>query len=161
MADPQPALRKTLSGLHLWGIAVGLVISGEYFGWSYGWANAGTLGFLVTSLVIAAMYATFIFSFTELTCSIPHAGGPFAYARAAFGPIGGYFAGAATMEATAEAMINELRTHGDILFPGEPELVEETRRRADGIPIEPAALADMNHWSEKLGLQPLTPAAAA
>ena len=90
-------LKQTLGTWQLWGIAVGLVISGEYFGWSYGWANAGTLGFLVTSLLIAGMYTTFIFSFTELTCSIPHAGGPFAYARAAFGPIGGYFSGAATL----------------------------------------------------------------
>ena len=76
--------------MQLWGIAVGLVISGEYFGWSYGWDTAGTLGFLVTSLFVAAMYTTFIFSFTELTTSIPHAGGPFAYSRRAFGPIGGY-----------------------------------------------------------------------
>ena len=30
-------LKPTLGTLHLWGIAVGLVISGEYFGWSYGW----------------------------------------------------------------------------------------------------------------------------
>src|SRR4029453_18542736 len=81
----------------LGGIAVGLVISGEYFGWSYGWASAGTLGFLVTSLVVAAMYTTFIFSFTELTTAIPHAGGPFAYARRAFGPNGGYLAGVATL----------------------------------------------------------------
>jgi len=91
------ALKQTLGTWQLWGIAVGLVISGEYFGWSYGWATAGTLGFTVTSLFIAAMYATFIFSFTELTTSIPHAGGPFAYAKQAFGPIGGYLAGAATL----------------------------------------------------------------
>src|SRR3984885_9256964 len=97
VTDSQPALKRTLSGLHLWGIAVGLVISGEYFGWSYGWASAGTLGFTVTSLFIAAMYATFIFSFTELTTSIPQAGGPFAYAKQAFGPVGGYLAGAATL----------------------------------------------------------------
>ena len=31
-----PQLRKTLSTVQLWGIAVGLVISGEYFGWSFG-----------------------------------------------------------------------------------------------------------------------------
>ncbi|MFP3457989.1 ethanolamine permease, partial [Psychrobacter sp. SIMBA_152] len=73
------------------------VISGEYFGWSYGWASAGTLGFVITAVFIAAMYTTFIFSFTELTTSIPHAGGPFAYARHAFGPTGGYLAGAATL----------------------------------------------------------------
>ena len=29
-------LKRTLGKFHLWGIAVGLVISGEYFGWSYG-----------------------------------------------------------------------------------------------------------------------------
>ncbi|WP_453912153.1 amino acid permease [Vogesella fluminis] len=90
-------LKSSLKTIHLWGIAVGLVISGEYFGWSYGWASAGTLGFLVTSLLIAAMYTTFIFSYTELTTSIPHAGGPFAYARRAFGPTGGFIAGAATL----------------------------------------------------------------
>ncbi|ABM95371.1 MULTISPECIES: ethanolamine permease [Methylibium] len=92
-----PGLNKSLSTLQLWGIAVGLVISGEYFGWSYGWAGAGTLGFLVTAGFIALMYTTFIFSFTELTTSIPHAGGPFEYGRRAFGPTGGYIAGYATL----------------------------------------------------------------
>ena len=91
------ALKSTLGSLQLWGIAVGLVISGEYFGWSYGWASAGTLGFTVTSLFIAAMYTCFIFSFTELTTAIPHAGGPFAYSKRAFGPLGGFLAGAATL----------------------------------------------------------------
>ncbi len=90
-------LSKTLTTVQLWGIAVGLVISGEYFGWSYGWGTAGTLGFIITSLFVALMYTTFIFSFTELTTMIPHAGGPFAYSRVAFGPTGGYLAGAATL----------------------------------------------------------------
>ncbi len=61
MTEGAPSLKRTLSGLHLWGIAVGLVISGEYFGWSYGWAQAGTLGFLVTTVFIAVMYTTFHF----------------------------------------------------------------------------------------------------
>ncbi len=90
-------LQKRLTGLHLWGIAVGLVISGEYFGWSYGWAQAGTLGFLVATLLMALMYASFIFSFTELTTAIPQAGGPFAYCTRAFGPFGGFAAGFATL----------------------------------------------------------------
>ena len=76
-------LKKVLGPIQLWGIAVGLVISGEYFGWSYGWNTAGTLGFLVATLLVATMYTTFIFSFTELSTAIPHAGGPFAYARRA------------------------------------------------------------------------------
>lgn len=90
-------LSASLGTWQLWGIAVGLVISGEYFGWSYGWASAGTQGFLVTAIAVAIMYGAFIFSFTELTTSIPHAGGPFAYSYQAFGPTGGYLAGMATL----------------------------------------------------------------
>ena len=90
-------LGKTLGSFQLWGIAVGLVISGEYFGWSYGWASAGTLGFMVTSVFIALMYTTFVFSFTELATAMPNAGGPFEYSQRAFGPTGGYIAGFATL----------------------------------------------------------------
>ncbi|MEJ4042835.1 ethanolamine permease [Erwinia sp. SLM-02] len=90
-------LKPALGTIHLWGIAVGLVISGEYFGWSYGWGVAGTLGFLLTTLMVATMYSCFIFSFTELTTAIPHAGGPFAYSRRAFGETGGLIAGMATL----------------------------------------------------------------
>ncbi|APJ02490.1 ethanolamine permease [Silvanigrella aquatica] len=90
-------LNPVLGTFQLWGIAVGLVISGEYFGWSYGWGSAGTLGFLITTLIISVMYFTFIFSFTELTTAIPHAGGPLAYAKRAFGTYGGFIAGFATL----------------------------------------------------------------
>lgn len=93
----QHSLVKSLGTWQLWGIAVGLVISGEYFGWSFGWATAGTLGFLITTIAVAIMYTTFIFSFTELSASIPHAGGPFAYSYRAFGPTGGFIAGLATL----------------------------------------------------------------
>lgn len=95
--EEQAQLKATLNTWQLWGIAVGLVISGEYFGWSYGWASAGTLGFLLTTVLVATMYAAFIFSFTELTTAIPSAGGPFAYAQRAFGDTGGYIAAAATL----------------------------------------------------------------
>jgi len=64
-------LKPTLGTIHLWGIAVGLVISGEYFGWSYGWGVAGTLGFLLTTLMIALMYTCFIFSFTAAPLAKP------------------------------------------------------------------------------------------
>ena len=120
------ALKQTLTTLQLWGIAVGLVISGEYFGWSYGWASAGTLGFTVTALFIAAMYTTFIFSFTELTTSIPHAGGPFAYSKAAFGPTGGYLAGAATLTEfvfAPPAIALAIGAYLNVQFPGlDPKL---------------------------------------
>lgn len=119
-------LKPTLGTLHLWGIAVGLVISGEYFGWSYGWGVAGTLGFLVTTLMVAAMYSCFIFSFTELTTAIPHAGGPFAYSRRAFGPAGGMIAGMATLIEfvfAPPAIAMAIGAYLNVQFPGlDPKL---------------------------------------
>lgn len=97
MTPPAPGLKKALTSLHLWAIAVGLVISGEYFGWNYGWAVAGPVGFLVATLLVTVLYVTFIFSFTELTTALPQAGGPFAYSYRAFGPVGGFVAGYATL----------------------------------------------------------------
>lgn len=97
MSKQTTALKKVLKPLHLWALAVGLVISGEYFGWNYGWSVAGTVGFLIATLIVTVLYITFIFSFTELTTSIPHAGGPFAYAYKAYGPTGGLIAGYATL----------------------------------------------------------------
>ncbi len=90
-------LKRVLKPVHLWAIAVGLVISGEYFGWNYGWKAAGTIGFLVATVVVTVMYITFVFSYTELTTAIPHAGGAFAYAYRAMGPFGGFIAGYATL----------------------------------------------------------------
>lgn len=120
------SLKPTLNGWHLWGLAVGLVISGEYFGWSYGWDKAGTLGFLITTLLIAVMYTTFIFSFTELTTSIPHAGGPFAYARRAFGPKTAYVAGYATLVEflfAPPAIAMAIGAYLNVQFPGvDPKL---------------------------------------
>jgi ethanolamine permease len=114
-------LQQKLGSVHLWGIAVGLVISGEYFGWSYGWASAGTLGFLVATLAIAVMYVAFIFSFTELTTAIPNAGGPFAYGLRAFGPLGGAIAGFATLIEflfAPPAIALAIGTYLQVQFPG-------------------------------------------
>jgi ethanolamine permease len=90
-------LKRVLKPVHLWAIAVGLVISGEYFGWNLGWNVSGTIGFLIAVLVVTLMYITFIFSYTELTAAIPHAGGAFAYAYRALGPVWGLVAGYATL----------------------------------------------------------------
>jgi ethanolamine permease len=92
-----PSLKKVLKPVHLWALAVGLVISGEYFGWNLGWKVAGTGGLLIATIIVTVFYITFIFSFTELTAAIPQAGGPFTYAYKALGPVGGLIAGYATL----------------------------------------------------------------
>jgi len=71
------------------------------------------------------------------------------------------FAGAATMDAAVTAMLAELKQQGDVLFPGEPEQRYEAERRLSGIPVEPAALADMNAWAAKFNLEPLAGKAAS
>lgn len=97
MATSSPGLNRSLNVWHVWALAVGLVISGEYFGWNFGWKDAGTIGFLVATVAVTVLYITFIFSYTELTCMYPHAGGPYVYAYKAFGPFGGLIAGYATL----------------------------------------------------------------
>jgi ethanolamine permease len=117
---PHATLKKVLKPIHLWAIAVGLVISGEYFGWNYGWGVSGTIGFLIATLVVTVMYVTFIFSFTELTTSIPQAGGPFSYAHRAFGWWGGLVAGYATLVeflVTPPAIAFALGSYTHFLYP--------------------------------------------
>src|SRR5690606_18418942 len=106
-------------------IAVGLVISGEYFGWNYGWGVAGTIGFLLATLLVTLLYVTFIFSFTELTTSIPHAGGPFAYVHRALCPIGALVAGYATLVEfllATPAIAFALGSYLHFLYPSLPVL---------------------------------------
>ena len=76
--DPQtpPHLRRSLGVVHLWSIAVGMVISGQYFGWNYGFPVAGPLGMLAAAAIVTVFYAAFIFSYAELSTSIPSVLGP-------------------------------------------------------------------------------------
>lgn len=79
----------------LWGLGVGYVISGMYFGWNLGLAEGGTLGLAIATFFIIIMYVTFTFSYTELACAIPKAGGAFDYAARALGKDLGFIAGMA------------------------------------------------------------------
>lgn len=81
----------------LWGLGVGYVISGMYFGWNLGLAEGGTLGLGIATFFITIMYVTFTFSYTELACAIPKAGGVFDYADKAFGKNFGFVAGMAQL----------------------------------------------------------------
>lgn len=124
-ATATTALKKALKPIHIWAIAVGLVISGEYFGWNYGWGVAGTVGFLIATLLVTVFYICFIFSFTELTTAIPHAGGPFAYALRALGPLGGLIAGYASLIEflfAAPAIAFALGSYIHFLYPSVPVL---------------------------------------
>lgn len=90
-----PKLERTLGPVMLWGLGVGYVISGMYFGWNLGLAEGGTLGLAIATFFIVIMYVTFTFSYTELACAIPKAGGAFDYADRALGRNWGFFGGMA------------------------------------------------------------------
>ncbi len=91
----QQGLKRTLTPLMLWGLGVGYVISGMYFGWNLGLEKGGTWGLAIATLFIVIMYAAFTFSYTELACAIPKAGGGFDYANRALGKKWGFIAGIA------------------------------------------------------------------
>jgi ethanolamine permease len=93
--EHQSELKRTLGPLMLWGLGVGYVISGMYFGWNLGLEKGGTLGLGIATFFIIIMYVTFTFSYTELACAIPKAGGAFDYANRALGPRWGFIAGMA------------------------------------------------------------------
>lgn len=95
MNNQEPQLKKTLGPLMLWGLGVGYVISGMYFGWNLGLAEGGTLGLAIATGFIIVMYLAFTFSYTELACAIPKAGGAFAYSMRALGKDWGFIGGMA------------------------------------------------------------------
>ncbi|HLZ87932.1 MAG TPA: ethanolamine permease [Puia sp.] len=88
-------LNRSLGPLLLWGLGVGYVISGMYFGWNLGLAEGGTAGLAIATAGVILLYITFTFSYTELACAIPRAGGVFDYATRGLGRDWGFVAGMA------------------------------------------------------------------
>jgi ethanolamine permease len=90
-------LKRSLGPVLLWGLGVGYVISGMYFGWNLGLVEAGPYGMLLATAVVTAMYVCFVLGYAELACAIPRAGGAFVYAHRALGPRLGFLAGLAQL----------------------------------------------------------------
>ncbi|MEM7152264.1 MAG: ethanolamine permease [Myxococcota bacterium] len=91
----QRSLQRTAGPILLWGLGVGYVISGDFFGWNYGLNAGGWGGLLIATAVMATLYVAMIFSIAEMATAMPVAGGPYAFARRALGPWGGYATGLA------------------------------------------------------------------
>ena len=91
----EPELKRTLSPFLLWGLGVGYVISGMYFGWNLGLEQGGTGGLAIATFFIIILYTTFTFSYAELAAAIPKAGGAFDYTHRALGRDLGFIAGMA------------------------------------------------------------------
>lgn len=103
MADHKEYLAKrqlkkgTAGWILLAGLGVSYVISGDFAGWNFGFAQAGWGGFAIAAVLMAIMYYTLVLSLAEMSAAIPTAGGGYSFARQAMGPAGGYLTGLAIL----------------------------------------------------------------
>src|SRR5258705_1044658 len=90
-------LQRTLGPVMIWGLGVGYVISGMYFGWNLGLPEGGPYGLVIATVAVTVLYSTFVLGYAELACALPRAGGAFVYTSRAFGPHVGFLGGAAQL----------------------------------------------------------------
>lgn len=88
-------LRRHAGVLHLWALGVGAVISGDFFGWNFGFSAGGFTGLLASVGVVTVLYIALCFSLAEMSPALPHAGGAYSFARTSMGPLAGYITGLA------------------------------------------------------------------
>jgi len=87
------ALNKPLGVIHIWALGVGVVITGEYFGWNFGLPVAGPVGVLIATLIVCVLYLAWVLALSELSVAMPFAGGPLAFGRRAVGKWFGFLMG--------------------------------------------------------------------
>lgn len=87
------ALKKPMGVLHIWALGVGVVITGEYFGWNQGLKEGGPIGMLLATVFVCTLYMMWVLALSELSVAMPFAGGPLAYGRRAVGPAFGFIMG--------------------------------------------------------------------
>lgn len=114
-------LKKKAGWVLLWGLGVGAVISGDYFGWNFGLTAGGFWGLAIATLAMGVMYLTMMYSLAELAPALPHAGGPYSFGRQAFGPWGGYLTGLAVVVEyviTPAVIVVGMGGYLEFVFPG-------------------------------------------
>ena len=111
------ALKKPMGVLHIWALGVGVVITGEYFGWNPGLKEGGPLGMLLASLFVCALYMMWVLALSELSVALPFAGGPLAYGRRAVGPWLGFVMGwSMFLESLFATIGTAIATGGAVFF---------------------------------------------
>src|SRR5205807_6079314 len=121
------ALKKPLRVLDVWALGVGVVITGEYFGWNLGLRDNGPVAMLVASLIVCLLYLTWVLVLSELSVALPFAGGPLAYGRRAVDPSLGFVMGwSMFLECQFATIATALATGGYIAFLVDPKHPSET-----------------------------------
>lgn len=122
----EKTLKRAVGPFHIWAIGVGLVISGHYFGWNFGVSTGGYLGMLLATALMAIMYLGMVLCIAELSSVMPHAGGPYSFARRTMGPLAGFLTGIGViLEYFIAAPVVSLGVGGyvNFLFPDVPVVV--------------------------------------
>lgn len=139
-------LQRTLGPVLIWGLGVGYVISGMYFGWNLGLPEGGPYGMLLATGIVTVLYVAFVLGYAELACALPRAGGVFVYTSRAFGPHVGLLGGAAQL---VEYMLAP---------PAVAFAIGSYINQASGLPILPVAAAAyvvftvINMWGVKMSV---------
>src|SRR5438105_7483521 len=116
------ALKKPLRVLDIWALGVGVVITGEYFGWNLGLRDNGPVAMIVASLIVCLLYLTWVLALSELSVALPFAGGPLAYGRRAADPSLGFVMGwSMFLECQFATIATALATGGYIAFLVNPD----------------------------------------
>ncbi|KAI9149822.1 hypothetical protein H9P43_010001 [Blastocladiella emersonii ATCC 22665] len=109
-----------IGAFQLAGYVVGIVVSGEFFGWSagllLGWSNM-----VVATVLATVMYSGLVFSVCEMCCALPFASGPAAFAQVAMNSAAGAITGgvyAASYTLLAATVLQTLGTFAAIVIPG-------------------------------------------
>ena len=116
------SLKRPLRVLDIWALGVGVVITGEYFGWNLALKNNGPIAVLIASLIVCVLYLTWVLALSELSVGMPFAGGPLAYGRRAVdGSLGFVMGWSMFLESQFATIATALATGGYIAFLLNPE----------------------------------------
>ena len=116
-------LHRRAGWILLWGLGVGAVISGDFFGWNFGLSAGGFWGLTIATFLMAIMYVCMVYSIAELSAALPHAGGFYSFTRNAFGPWGGFIVGVTDLieyVITPAVIVVGIGGYLSTLFPGVP-----------------------------------------
>ena len=116
------SLKRPLRVLDIWALGVGVVITGEYFGWNLALKDNGPIAVLIASLIVCVLYLTWVLALSELSVGMPFAGGPLAYGRRAVdGSLGFVMGWSMFLESQFATIATALATGGYIAFLINPE----------------------------------------
>jgi len=75
-------LAKKLTTAQIWALSVGMVISGQYFGWNYSLLNNNISDIIIALTLVIIFYSGFMFIYTKLAIDSQSSGGIMAYIEA-------------------------------------------------------------------------------